>query len=219
MEGYWKAYVELNGKTMEDARSAFEEMASECESVVWYYHPYGKTKGPHFHALVKNANCSDETYRNRLKKKFGVKGSQLGVSNNYERGTPMSEDTIDKYVRYMTKGEYEPFFNKGYEESYLKARKAEWTSKVSVGEIIVVKSSTRVTRWQIAREANCKYLELYPEHAEDHVVDMRKLISIVKEICVSNKKGRDYNNIASICQDCLADLSPSYWTAKILSRL
>lgn len=228
MEGYWKAYVELNGKSMEYAKEVFERMAMESDRVVWYYHPKGRRgKGPHFHALLFNNKKGDDTFRSRLKEAFGVSKSQYGVSDNYDRGVKMNETTVRNYVKYMTKGEFEPFVNKGFDIEWLAECKREWKpdNVLQVGDLTVNVSGdvkkNRVTNRTIAIEAYGLYNERPNaiNEIKERVIDMIALMDIVAEVCKKYNKGRNYDNVAKICQDVLCDLNHGYWCQKVLSRL
>lgn len=236
MNGYWKAYVELGNKSYDEAREIFIKLAPQSDCVVWYLHPSGKMgKGPHFHALIQNGKKTDETFRNALKKEFGVSGTQFGVSNNYKKGMKMTELTIDKYVTYMTKGIHEPFYNKGFDEGYLTEKKLQWvepaaaSAAAGLGDVIVniigEGKAKRITQFTIAQLAYAKYSEDNIRTENDYNsddmprVNKRKLIKIIGQLCQENRMTRNYRTVANIAQDVWCSISPTDWENRILSMI
>lgn len=227
MDGPWKAYFELKGKSLEDTMGLIKDLSDQSSRALWYYHAKGrKGKGPHVHALLYDYKYSDETFRKTVKKVLDVKGKEYGVSNKYNKGTIMKEEETAHYVKYMSKGVHDPIYNKGFDEGWITLAKAMWipedvNANANAIASATVSSVNKITNAKIAREAYAKYMER--EDANDDVINARinmgDLIDIVADICKSYNKGRNYDNISKICQDVLCDLSPRHWKAKILSRL
>lgn len=238
MNGYWKAYVEANGKTLDEARDIFIKLADESVNVLWYYHPFGKKgKGPHFHALVQDGTRTDETYRDRLKEAFGVSGAgTFGVSNTYKRGTKMSELTVEEYVKYMTKGEYEPFFNKGFDKEWIQKCKDMWKpeNKNILGDVVVnimgSGRANRITQVSIAKMALEKYFaDVNSDNAKEFFdedefcanarIKKKKITNIVLDLLKEYNMSRNYRQVANIVQDCWYEVEPKAYLAKIYSMV
>lgn len=213
MDGYWKVYCELNGKTVEETTQYLLELSKGADKYVWYYHPHGKRgKGPHIHGLLHNWQRSDDTFRSRLKAFFNIKGAQLGVSNTYERGTKMSEDTVMVYIGYMSKGSYEPLCYHGISKESLDSRKAIALAlypPADNGEQEVINIKAKVDRKteydyqleaeQILWNADNGYANVSKEDIYDAVV----------KVLDNHKRLAHYRRVANICQAIRARLHPA----------
>jgi len=162
MDGYWKVYWELNGVNQDDTIQFCKRLSEKAEKALFYLHPIKESTGkelPHIHGLLFNWSQSDDTCRDRIKKAFNVKGNAFGVSNNYDKGIQMTVDTIDKYVSYMSKGKFEPLYNKAYDDAWIVERRREWKSPTTVrisGDLTVIThgevKKKAITQFAIARE-------------------------------------------------------------------
>jgi len=225
MDGYWKVYFELNGVDTASATEFCKRISVEAEKAVFYLHPIKDKTGqelPHIHGLVFNWPRHPDTYRSEIKKTFSVKGSQLGVSNTYERGTKMSETTIDTYVNYMTKGKFEPLYFKGFTFEYCEQRKREWKAPLTVrisGDLTVITGAVKrkeITQYTMARELSVWILE---QKAANVIVNKNDIVHKCVSILTGHGKSRHYRNVANICQDAMWDWQPDYNLQKILSML
>lgn len=191
MDGYWKVYFELNGFSLQETVDYIKKQFGDLEISLWYYHPSGKRgKGPHIHGLVKDYPKSDDSFRSYLKAKFNIKGSQLGVSNTFRRGTKMSQETIPGYICYMTKGIHEPSYNKGFDKEYLDARKDDY--KFMYGETIIsneviaiTKKVDRKTQWDYVIEAEDI---LWGPEDIDKEISKKEIWEAVVKVLNNNKK-------------------------------
>lgn len=226
MDGYWKSYFELNGVSLNDATELCKRLSLKAEKAVWYLHPVKDRTGqelPHIHGLIYNFSKSDDTFRNDVKKTLNVKGSQLGVSNTYERGTKMTEEHIAKYICYMSKGKFEPLFVKGFEAAWLHETRLQWREPTTVrisGDLTViangeVKKKT-ITQFAIARELEVWICE---QIANDNHPTHANIIRQARTILHSYNRLADDNMLVKICQDAMWPLHETSRIQKIISRL
>jgi len=231
MDGPWKVYFEITDTAMEVVTTYLEQINACSTRAVWYYHPSGKKgKGRHIHGLVFDYTRTAETLRNALKKQFGLtdKG-QFGISNKYERGTIMTEEKVEPYIKYMTKGEYHPISNKGYTEEYLEERRKEYVPELPrtiyvqgnlTIEASAVKTKNKKTQWEISREAQLRYMdEQQQKFQADGGFEMRRLVKIVIALLKENKQLAHKRLVANIIQDIVADLNPDQYINQILSMV
>lgn len=203
MDGPWKVYFETLGKSEEECILFLSSISSETTKSIWYLHPNGKQgKGPHIHGLVYDYPKTAETLRNNIKKTFNlVKPSQFGISNKYERGTIMSDETVDYYITYMSKGIHEPLYNYNYDPEEIYLLKEKWASPASeasgMSEANAV-SSKKPTLWNISTECAIAALDLYKDgkimvndlpdlvvnklHSYSIIASDRTVINIVQDI-------------------------------------
>jgi len=216
MDGPWKVYFRLNEQPLEEAiRFINEETRTKS---IWYFHPNGVTAGPHIHALIWDHEQTAETLRNKIKKRFNlVNKTHYGISNKYERGTLMTEETVPTYISYMSKGQYDPIFMKDYDNEYANERKREWKPPTTVrisGDLTVITKgevkTKRITQFTIAREAQSIYVDKWTmEWIRDNGMEVRKLAKIVIELLKANGMLAHKRLVANIIQDIQADLSPT----------
>lgn len=226
MDGYWKVYFELNGHSIDDSKELCKRLSTQTEKAIFYLHPTKDKSGqelPHVHGFVFDWAKSDDTFRNEIKKTLGVKGSQLGVSNTYERGTKMSEEHIDKYVTYMTKGKYDPLFVKGIDNEYIDKCKRSWIAptSISLGGNLTIITHGVVKRKEVTQASIANELSIWilMEQSKKVVISKNDIIDKCCELLKQYGKARHWRNVANICQDAMWDWDKEYCRGKIVSML
>lgn len=214
MDGYWKAYCELNGKSIEDTTKFILELSKGADAYVWYYHPSGKRgKGPHIHGLLLNWQRSDDTFRSRLKAFFNIKGGQLGISNTYERGKKMSEDTVPTYIGYMSKGVYEPLCYYGISKESLDSRKQianamypQSQEDSTTSNVVVRTKIERKSEYDFQLEAEELLWNADTQYAN---VSKEDIYDAVIKVLAKHKRLAHYRRVANICQAIRARIHPA----------
>lgn len=107
--------------------------SSKCERILAYEHV--ETGKIHSHLLIMGCSQSTENLKNIARQNgLSLKGNgewsfKTGYTDKVGKvKIELTENTKDKYVTYMSKGMYEPYYNKGYETKYLEDMKKEWVS-------------------------------------------------------------------------------------------
>lgn len=107
------------------------EWSKVCDKVLAYEH--SETGKIHSHLLLVGCVQSTENLRN-LSRKSGLSLSGNGEwsfktsykDKSSKRVIPVNENTWPKYITYMSKGRYDAYYNKGFEETCLAELKAAW---------------------------------------------------------------------------------------------
>lgn len=227
MDGHWKAYFELNGKSVEDTTAFLLELSKGATRYAWYYHPNGRQgKGPHIHGWLYGWPKTAETLRNAGKAFFGLtQKHQFGISNKYDKGKVMSEDSYLKYIQYMTKGKFEPLCYYGIDKETLDARKqiANETYPEQVdnaNEVIMRTKTSRITQYQIARIAQSQFMDEYPEdYIRDNGYNANKLVNVVIDVLKNNHKLAHKMQVRNIVQDIQADIDRTKYVSDIVKML
>lgn len=222
MDGPWKVYFRLNDQPLEEAiRFINEEIRTKS---IWYFHPNGTTAGPHIHALIWNHEQTAETLRNKIKRRFNlVNKTHYGISNKYERGTLMSEETVPTYITYMSKGQYDPIYMKDYTDEYANERKREWKAPTAVhisGDLTVIThgevKTKRITMYWLSREAENEYLETHDaQHMIDNGLNVRDIETIVKKVFSKYEKSCPPRLCADIIGDICGRLAPNHYHSQV----
>lgn len=107
------------------------DWAARCEKMLCYEHP-DDPKNIHCHFLLVGVRDSTDT----LKRDYKLHGLELKgpgqvsfkLSFKLKDGTNIciTEATIPKYITYMSKGKYDPKYNKGYDPEILELYKKAW---------------------------------------------------------------------------------------------
>ena len=226
MDGYWKVYYELNGVDTQCAVDFCKKLSTEAEKAIFYLHPIKDSTGkelPHIHGLILNWAKSDDTLRSHIKKAFNVKGTQLAVSNTFERGTKMAEEHINKYITYMSKGKFDPLYNKEFADNWIGERKREWKAPTTVrisGDLTIIANEVvkkkPLTQFAIARELEVWILE---QVANDNHPSHSNIIKQARTILHSHNRLADDNMLVKICQDAMWPTDEKSRLSKIISRL
>lgn len=110
-----------------DVSGAVRSWAMKADKLLCYEHT--NTDKLHCHLLMLNTSVDAERLK-QLAKACGVdgKGNQFWSFKTKSKHTgPVSEETSGRYITYMTKGQFDPKYVKGYEQEYLLALKDAWT--------------------------------------------------------------------------------------------
>lgn len=225
MDGFWKAYFELNGKTLEETTTFLLRISEGTTRAVWFYHPSSKKgKAPHIHGLFENWNGGiDDTFRNKIKAFFLVKGKQLGVSNNFDKGKAMTKDNYHKYITYMSKGVYDPLVVYKWDKDEIDARKQMWVGENAndnANEVEIVKVKSRISQYGIAQLAKAQYMEEYTEsYIRDNGYESHKLVKIVIKVLKDNQRLAHKIQVRNIVQDIEAEIDPVRYVNDIVKML
>jgi len=124
----------------ETLKTTIGDWALRCEKVLCYEH-VEKRENIHCHLLLEGVYDSIDTLK-RLMRTHGVdlKGAgQLSFKTKFKLSDGSSHTITDenkgRYITYMSKGKYDPMYNKGYEPSYILACKQAWTNYEHVSEL------------------------------------------------------------------------------------
>lgn len=111
------SYVELS--------SVFDVWSKSCESMVVYEHPQDTSvKTTHCHVLMINSKyATAEQYKRQFHElvKTDLKGQSLWAWEHKEYGTPEKG-----FIRYMSKGKFEPKFVKNFSKEELENARQSW---------------------------------------------------------------------------------------------
>ena len=115
----------------EELRTTFGDYAIMCEKVLAYEHPV--PNNVHCHLLLVGVYQTDETLKNVFRNHgLTLKGAgQVSYKTTFKQNgakVPITPETIPKYVTYMSKGQYEPAYNKGFTAEEIEAAKALWVN-------------------------------------------------------------------------------------------
>lgn len=113
----------------EELATTFGDYALICEKVLAYEHPV--PNNVHCHLLLVGVNQSDENLKNVFRKHgLTLKGAgQVSFKTSFKQNgakVPITPESCPKYITYMTKGAYDPVYNKGYTEDELDACRHAW---------------------------------------------------------------------------------------------
>lgn len=100
-----------------DLSGVIARWALRCDKVLVYEHIGSETEKVHIHAAIYGANCDKKTLKNDYK--------HLRLNGNEDHSWK-EWDGVDTAVTYMTKGELDPKYNKGYTQARLDELKAAW---------------------------------------------------------------------------------------------
>ena len=109
------------------------DWALKSDKVLCYEHTGSKTDKVHCHLLLFGCDVSTDQLKN-LAKAHGLAGkgnAYWSFKTSYKDKSsgakfPITEETVKKYVCYMSKGVFDPKYNKGYTSDDLKECKGAW---------------------------------------------------------------------------------------------
>lgn len=143
MERY--AYFGYINGTFSDISGVIHSWARISERMLVYQHgPDDKAKNDHCHILVMGIQLdTKQLYKRKEFKQLGLDGTrkQFGFAKFIE-----GKDTI----AYMSKGGYEPVFNKGYSEEEIAEQKSKGYNKKD--KVVKKESDERYNEWEMLKK-------------------------------------------------------------------
>jgi len=115
----------------ESLKTTVADWALLAEKLLCYEHN-DKKENVHCHFLLYGVYDSVDTLKRKMRSHgIDLKGSgQLSFKTSFKLkdGTmvDITDETIPKYVTYMSKGKYNPSYNKGYDPQFIDDCKAAW---------------------------------------------------------------------------------------------
>lgn len=100
-----------------DLSGVVAKWALRCERLIVYEHLGEETEKVHIHAAIYGAGCDKKTLKNDYK--------HLKLTGNEEHSWK-EWDGCDVVITYMTKGELDPKYNKGYTVDQVNEFKTKW---------------------------------------------------------------------------------------------
>lgn len=106
-------------------RPWFSRMALNCEKVIFYEHADNVSR-VHVHGILWGCTVSDDTFKNWIKETLHLTpvANEWSFKQTYGKGGNKRR-VDDNYIAYMTKGKYDPVYNKGYTEEVIAEQKAK----------------------------------------------------------------------------------------------
>jgi len=108
----------------------FSNWTEVSDQVLVYEHPAGvsrrtgKAQKIHCHVLIQGCLIGEEALKKRIKNMIQLSGNADWSWTKKEYSDPK------KYITYMTKGIYQPKYNKGYDPEELEACRDHWVEKI-----------------------------------------------------------------------------------------
>ena len=105
--------------------------AMRCEKVLCYEHD-DRHENLHVHLLLEGVATSVDTLKNDMRARgIDLKGAgQLSFKTKFKLASGdvvnITDDTKGRYITYMSKGKYDPKYNKGYTADYIALAKSQW---------------------------------------------------------------------------------------------
>ena len=107
------------------------QWALRCDKVLVYEHAE-RHENLHCHLLLEGVSCSIDTLKNDMRAHgLDLKGAgQLSFKTKFKLRSGdtvnITDDNKGRYVCYMSKGKYDPKYNKGYEPEWIALMKSHW---------------------------------------------------------------------------------------------
>jgi len=145
--------------------------AMRCDKLLAYEHVGSKTGKVHIHLSLLGTNVDKKQLRNIANE------TKLPVSGN-EWCSFKAWDRKDEYITYMSKGQLDPKYNKGYAEEFIKQCKDKWVEPHTY-----VKADT--TDNYLGKFDNF----LFEKIPAGEILDFYRLRTFTKQFCFSNHQG------------------------------
>lgn len=116
-------------RSFSDLSGAVRSWALKADRLCVYEHVGTKTEKVHIHLLMMGVSCGAERLKQIVNESgvVGLKGQKdWSFKTAHKQLGPITDQTKDAYVTYMTKGHLKPMYYKGFEVEYLDERMAAW---------------------------------------------------------------------------------------------
>lgn len=114
-------------RSYEVAERAVVALATRCDKMLAYEHIGTATEKVHIHLILVGVRCDEDTLKNVCKRNglATLKGNGDWSFKTKDKKYGDVEDS-PRYITYMTKGKYDPKYNKGYTPEELEEAKQLW---------------------------------------------------------------------------------------------
>lgn len=117
--------------------------ALKADTILCYEHVGEKTKKPHVHLLIENTITADGLRKDAKSLGYQFKGNRCWSFKT-------ADETLEHYMTYMSKGRFEPKYNKGYDTELIAKCKAAWVEP---------SKQTKKSSWELAVEDFEDYMD------------------------------------------------------------
>ena len=113
-----------------DLATTVADWAMLAEKLLCYEHP--EENNQHCHFLLVGVRVTVETLKGHYRRHgLELRGAgQVSFKTTFKNRTgvvlAIDDETIPKYITYMSKGKYDPSYNKGYEPEFIEQCKSAW---------------------------------------------------------------------------------------------
>lgn len=150
-----------------------DELFELCEKVIVYQHNAdGTVKRTHIHGLVEGCSRKEDTVRNRFFK------------GKYEYSMKTKAD--DTFIAYMSKGQYEPVYVKGYDPELIAQRKKEGYSP-TVTEVKAIDGKLVRTVDDSKKKTKRELIEIMRSKYEEHMTDTN-MLKMIRKVLIDNNE-------------------------------
>lgn len=185
----------------ESLKTTVSDWSLVCKQIICYEHP--EPQNIHCHLLLTGVYCTDQHLKNTMWS-HGVtcKGAgQLLFKTSYK--TPeklviqITEESYPKYITYMSKGKYEPSYNKGFSDDKVAMYKQDWTVYTREPESIQIlhefeKSIENETELNLKNIITYAHIFMMRKY-KSHTPQMRKAQStLIDDYCYYHKIHKEY---------------------------
>lgn len=206
----------------DELRIFMQSVAEVCEKFIVYRHPKEETERDHIHALLYKTTLSEKVARDwcHIKLKLEKSNKNYSVGTTYgKKKVKISEHNYKPYISYMSKGQWEPLYNKGFPDDEIDGLRRAFSPESTVVNlsqpIEKIEKRVKLTQFQIAREA----LILYEATYGDEDTDYYKLGKIVVQVLRKNGSLAHYTVVANIMQDIQSERFPDTFMTAVLARI
>lgn len=219
----YKLRAHCDEVSQEKLTQFMDKLSNVCEKLLIYRHPKEEAEREHIHGLLIGCTLTEKQVRERCNKDLNLPKSNanyaVGTTYGKKKSLKITDLTYPGYISYMTKGQYTPIYNKGFEPDYIETLKQSYKPpskeepvKYQIEKITPAKKKTQ---FEISYESEIRYLQQY----NNDVINWYDMYYIVKEVCKENKTRSDDNTVAYIIQDIQSRLEPEKQWNRIRNRV
>lgn len=201
-----------------------ESVAERCERLIVYRHPKEEAERDHIHGLCYNTTLSEKVFREWCNRKLKLEKSNksYSVGSTFGKNVKISDLTYTQYITYMSKGKYDPLYNKGFADEDIVELKRQWKEPKAQTEIVYqvekITPQKKLTQYEVGKEAEIRYMEI-PGYDERDDVDWKHMIRLVIDVLHENRIVAHEFTVAHIVQDIQARLSPEQYVNRIYQKI
>lgn len=184
--------------------TVIEKMSGKCKALLAYEHT--QSKRVHCHLLLVECQVSTDTLKNYVKAK-------LGVIDKDDWSFKKCSSDYNRYIIYMSKGNIDPSYNKGYDAAFLQQKKMEWVPPQNTIKVDV-KKKTQLTKYEITQ----LIVEKLPK---DEGISDKEIIEVIIQVLKDTKQAIGMYKIIDIRDSVLMYAYPDrvVWECcNVLSR-
>jgi len=216
--------IRYDGSWTDTSLAVISEIVTRCEKAVFYEHPATPQKVVHIHGLIWGWTKKEDTLRNILKR---IKGQGSYECKQKIRPRDKNSPPVnEQYIRYMTKGKFDPEYVKGFSDELIAEEKAKGYDVLDTvgGKLVVKKGEKNPDGETPGRKTRKELVDVIVNDLREDIsrLSTEDIVSVIRKHLIRNNEVIGMYKVIDIYDSVMMYACEGQWiemiSRKIISR-